>query len=186
MKRLTPLMCGLVLAFGIPAAMAQAPGAPAQGAPTQGGAPAAQSAPGQAPTTQPAPARASFSDEEIENFVEVQPEIEEIRADYSERLVGVTDQEEAAELQSEALEKMVRTVEKNGLDVDTYNSIAFQALKGREVGAGGNGQLACLLNILQGCTLCTTASGQTSGDHNQGQNQSDNLLHNLVPPKNSF
>ncbi|HLW04163.1 MAG TPA: DUF4168 domain-containing protein [Azoarcus sp.] len=124
MKRLTPLMCGLVLAFGIPAAMAQAPGAPAQGAPTQGGAPAAQSAPGQAPTTQPAPARASFSDEEIENFVEVQPEIEEIRADYSERLVGVTDQEEAAELQSEALEKMVRTVEKNGLDVDTYNSIA--------------------------------------------------------------
>lgn len=134
MKRLTPLMCSLVLALGIPAAaMAQAPGAPAQGSPAQGGGPApqggapgagAQSAPGQAPSAQPAPARASFSDEEIEDFVEVQPEIEEIRADYSERLVGVTDQEEAAELQSEALEKMVKTVESNGLDVDTYNSIA--------------------------------------------------------------
>lgn len=110
-KQLTPLMFGLMLAFGASTAMAQ-------GAPNQGAA-------GAPPAAQPAPAQKSFSDEEIQKFADVQPEIEAIRSEYSERLQDVSDPEQAATLQNEAVEKMVESVNQEGLEVETYNSIAI-------------------------------------------------------------
>ncbi|MBA4742330.1 MAG: DUF4168 domain-containing protein [Azoarcus sp.] len=120
-KQLTPLMFALMLAFGASSAMAQ--GAPNQGAPNQGA--PNQGATGAPPAAQPAPTQKSFSDEEIQQFADVQPEIESIRSEYSERLQDVPDPEQAATLQNEAVEKMVETVKEEGLDVETYNSIAI-------------------------------------------------------------
>lgn len=109
MTKITPLLASLMLAFGV-STTAFAQSAP----PPQQGAPAAQSA----------PQSTNFSDAELEKFAEVQPTIETIRADYSQRLLDVNDPEKAASLQTEAVEEMVETVTEAGLEVETYNSIA--------------------------------------------------------------
>jgi hypothetical protein len=109
MKKLTPILASLMLAFGMSSF------AVAQSAPPQGSAPATQAEPGSA----------SFTDEDVQKFAEVQPTIETIRSDYSQRLLEVNDPEKAAELQSEAVQEMVSTVNEVGLDVETYNGIAI-------------------------------------------------------------
>lgn len=113
MNKLTPLLASLLLAFGLSgAALAQnAAPAPAQGAAATQGAAAAPAA--------------SFSDEEVKKFAEVQPTIETIRAEYSQRLLDVNDPEEAASLQTEAVDRMVETVNAIDLPVETYNGIAI-------------------------------------------------------------
>lgn len=70
------------------------------------------------------PGEADISDADLEAFVDVQEDIQEITADYSARLDGVSDPDEAAQLQQEASEMMVEAVEDMGLDVATYNNIA--------------------------------------------------------------
>ena len=112
MKRLTPLMFGLLLAFGV-SGTALAQGSYGQG---QDQAPATQ---GMAPETQ------EFSETDVEKFAEVQPEIEGIRAEYSQRLEGVSDAEKAAQLQNEAGQLMVEAVTDAGLEVETDNNIAI-------------------------------------------------------------
>ena len=111
-KQLTPLMFALMLAFGASTAMAQ-------GTPAQNGTGA------QGTASMPQPQQTSFSDEEIQKFADVQPEIEAIRSEYSERLQDVSDPQQAATLQNEAVEKMVESVNEEGLEVETYNSIAI-------------------------------------------------------------
>ena len=130
MKRLTPLMFGLAMAFGMSgAAIAQGSyDAPDQGAGAQGGAPDAGGAQGGAPAQGGMPGAAEtpdFSEEDLQAFADVQPEIESIRAEYAERLQEASDPEEAAELQNEAGQKMVDTVTDAGLEVETYNNIAI-------------------------------------------------------------
>lgn len=110
MKKLTPLMFSLMLAFGI-AGVANAQSAPANAQPAQQQGMAAE--------------QASFTDEQVEKFAETQPAIEAIRADYSQRLLDVNDPERAAQLQNEAVEQMVETVTEAGLEVETYNRIAL-------------------------------------------------------------
>ncbi|TGG93964.1 DUF4168 domain-containing protein [Natronospirillum operosum] len=70
------------------------------------------------------PGEADISDTDLERFVDVQTDIQEITADYSSRLEGVDDPDEAAQLQQEASQMMVEAVEDTGLDVATYNNIA--------------------------------------------------------------
>ena len=70
------------------------------------------------------PGEAEVTDTDLERFVEVQTDIQEITAEYSARLEGVEDPEEAAQLQQEASQMMVEAVEDTGLDVATYNNIA--------------------------------------------------------------
>ncbi|MCH8551198.1 MAG: DUF4168 domain-containing protein [Natronospirillum sp.] len=70
------------------------------------------------------PGEADISDTDLERFVEVQTDIQEITAEYSARLEGVEDPDDAAELQQEASQMMVEAVEDTGLDVATYNNIA--------------------------------------------------------------
>lgn len=109
MNKLTPLLASLMLAFGVSSV------AVAQSAPTQQ----------TAPPTQAQPQSADFTDQDVEKFAEVQPTIETIRAEYSERLLDVNDPEEAAKLQTEAVQEMVNTVNEIGLEVETYNGIAI-------------------------------------------------------------
>lgn len=111
MNKITPLLASLMLAFGVSTA-AFAQSAP----PPQQGAPAAQA--------QPAPQSSDFTDDDLEKFAEVQPTIETIRADYSQRLLDVNDPEQAASLQTEAVQQMVDKVNEVGLEVETYNGIA--------------------------------------------------------------
>ncbi|MFY0663053.1 MAG: DUF4168 domain-containing protein [Natronospirillum sp.] len=68
---------------------------------------------------------AEFNDQQLELFVDVQSDIEEIRTEYSARLATVEDPEDAAALQEEAGQLMVEAVEDIGLEVATYNNIAF-------------------------------------------------------------
>ena len=72
-----------------------------------------------------------FSDADLEKFVDVQPALEEIREDFTQRLEAADDQEAANQLQQEAGQLMVEAVEQEGLDVDTYNNIAM-ALQSNE------------------------------------------------------
>lgn len=121
MKNVTPLVLGLLLAFGVSG------GATAQGSYGQGQPPSSAQQ-GTPPAGAPAGAAAAasdFSDDDVETFVEVQPDIEEIRAEYSERLQGVEDPTQAAQLQQEAGQRMVETVTEAGLEVETYNNIAI-------------------------------------------------------------
>lgn len=113
MNKLTPLLASMLLAFGISGAAVAQSVSPADNTP-----PAAQQGEAPAATTE-------FTDQDVEKFAEVQPAIEEIRAEYSQRLLDVNDPDEAARLQSEAVERMVETVNEADLAVETYNGIAI-------------------------------------------------------------
>ncbi|MFC3853702.1 DUF4168 domain-containing protein [Salinispirillum marinum] len=66
-----------------------------------------------------------FDENQLSLFVEVQSDIQEIRVEYSERLATIEDPEQATVLQEEAGQLMVDAVEDKGLEVETYNMIAF-------------------------------------------------------------
>ncbi len=67
---------------------------------------------------------ASFSDSELQSFVDVQTDLEAIREEYSARLEETDDQAAVEELQQEANKEMVEVVQSNSLDVNRYNMIA--------------------------------------------------------------
>lgn len=71
------------------------------------------------------PEQTDVSDQELQQFAEAQTEISSIQQDFSARLQGVDDPEEAHELQVEANEKMTDAVEDAGLDVESFNRIAM-------------------------------------------------------------
>lgn len=68
-----------------------------------------------------------FSDDQINQFVDAQDEVMEIRDEYVERIESTDDRDEAMELEQEANEMMVEAVEDTGLTVDTYSAIAQAA-----------------------------------------------------------
>lgn len=78
----------------------------------------------QAPMPETAPA-ADFSDADLQKFADVQDDLEGIRSEYSGRLESTEDPDQAAQLQQEASQKMVQTVQDKGLDVETYSNIAL-------------------------------------------------------------
>jgi len=78
----------------------------------------------QAPMPETAPA-ADFSDADLQKFADVQDDLEGIRSEYSGRLESTEDPDQAAQLQQEASQKMVQTVQETGLDVETYSNIAL-------------------------------------------------------------
>lgn len=115
MKKLTALVFAMFLMTGVSLqAMAQQQ---QQGAPQEG--------------MQQQEMDMDFSDADLEKFVQVQPALEEIREDFTQRLEAADDQEAANQLQQEAGQLMVEAVEQEGLDVDTYNNIAM-ALQSNE------------------------------------------------------
>ena len=79
----------------------------------------------QDPPPPAAPEQTDVSDRELQQFAEAQADISSIQQDFSARLQGVDDPEQAHELQVEANEKMTDAVEDAGLDVESFNRIAM-------------------------------------------------------------
>lgn len=94
----------------------------AQGGQQQGQPPQQQQGYPQQQQYQAAPAE--FSDRDLEKFAQAREGVEKVRANYSEKLGGVQDPDQAQQLQAEATDKMVEHVEDAGLEVTTYNAIA--------------------------------------------------------------
>jgi len=76
-------------------------------------------------TTQPAPAiqASDISDQKLEKFADSLGEIMEIREDFTAKLEKTGDPAEAQQLQQEANEKMMSSVEDNDLSIEEYNAI---------------------------------------------------------------
>lgn len=71
------------------------------------------------------PEQIDVSDQQLQQFADAQVEISSIQQEFSGRLQGVEDPEEAHELQLEANEQMTAAVEDAGLDVESFNQIAM-------------------------------------------------------------
>lgn len=71
------------------------------------------------------PEPVDVSDTELEQFVDAQAGISSIQQDFSQRLEGIEDPEQAHELQVQANEEMIAAVEEAGLDVESFNAIAM-------------------------------------------------------------
>ena len=63
------------------------------------------------------------SDAKLEKVASAYSEIQEIRLDLQDSLAGVTDPNEAQEMQMQAAAAMEEAVQDNGLDVQTYNQV---------------------------------------------------------------
>jgi len=78
-----------------------------------------------APATQPAPVveAADIRDKKLEKFADSLGEIMEIREDFTAKLEKTGDPAEAQQLQQQANEKMMNTVQENDLSIQEYNAI---------------------------------------------------------------
>lgn len=65
-----------------------------------------------------------FSDEELQNFVELQDEIGKVREDYVSQIESAESEDKARELQQKAQTEMVKVIEDAGMTVEGYNAIA--------------------------------------------------------------
>ena len=87
-----------------------------------------------APPAQAQAQAAEIPESALQQFVEAEQKVTEIRTDYQERLNQVVDQPEKAQaVQQEAQEKMVQAVEDTGLAVPEYNQIAQLAIADESV-----------------------------------------------------
>ncbi len=98
---------------------------------TQQGPGGAQQDPGMGGATAPQ----EFDESTLQSFATASVALQDIQEEYADRLDGVQDQEKAIELQREANEKMVSTVEEEGIDVQTYNAIANEMNVDQELNA---------------------------------------------------
>jgi hypothetical protein len=107
MQRMTALISAALLSAGLMSATAHAQQDPA-------------AAPEQPQAAAPA---MDFSDQQLQQFVDISQEIVVISQEYTERLQAAEGEAAQQEVQMEANEKMVEAVEEGGLDVDTFNAI---------------------------------------------------------------
>ena len=77
----------------------------------------------QAPQTAPAMQASDISDKKLEKFAESLDQIMEIRQDFTAKLEKTGDPAEAQQLQQQANEKMLETVQNNELSIEEYNAI---------------------------------------------------------------
>ena len=109
MKRINASLLSLLLSLGL------------------GSAAIAEEATAAQPGTTASPAETAnyqFNDQELEKFAAVQQELEVIREEYGAKLENVEDPKKAQSLQQEASETMTEAVTDEGLDVETYSTIA--------------------------------------------------------------
>lgn len=76
-----------------------------------------------------------FDRQELETFLEARAEVLDIQKEYSNRLQSAEDDQEVADLQSEAREKMAAAVENAGITVEKFNRIAQAAQNDPDVAA---------------------------------------------------
>ena len=79
-----------------------------------------QQDPGMEQSQQPA----DFSDEELQQFVDLQDRIGEIREEYVSQIESAESEDKARQLQQEAQSEMVTAIEDAGMSVQEYNAIA--------------------------------------------------------------
>lgn len=65
-----------------------------------------------------------FNDQELQKFVNAQEGINDVRDEYMEKIESADDQAKAQELQQEANDEMVKVIEGEDMEIETYNSIA--------------------------------------------------------------
>lgn len=75
----------------------------------------------------------SFSDTEVELFVEAQAKIMEIRGEYAELLDQAADRDEAMTLEQEASKLMVNAIKETGMSVAEFSAIAEAAANDMEL-----------------------------------------------------
>ncbi|MFO8141006.1 MAG: DUF4168 domain-containing protein [Marinobacter sp.] len=68
--------------------------------------------------------QANYSDSELNQFVEAQTGVMDVREDYIAKIEAADSQQKAQELQMEANDEMVSVIEEAGMDIPTYNAIA--------------------------------------------------------------
>ena len=76
-----------------------------------------------AQAAQAAQGDAQFSDGDLENFIEAARDLSQIQQDYQPRVQAAGDDQQAAELQSQANAEMVQAIQESGLTVQTYQQI---------------------------------------------------------------
>lgn len=76
-----------------------------------------------------------FSTQELETFVDIESEIQEIGTRYQDRLRNVSDPAEGQALREKMNQEMVEVVNDSSLDVRTYNDIARAAQTDPELAA---------------------------------------------------
>ncbi|GGC98748.1 DUF4168 domain-containing protein [Halopseudomonas salina] len=121
LKTLAAAICLTAFGAAAPSVMAQATGA-------QQGQPAQQNQTQQGMASQPGmagqQAATEISDADLEKFVEASDKVFEIRDEFTEKLNGVDDPQQAQSLQMEAQEEMMEAVTDTGIEVPVYNEIA--------------------------------------------------------------
>ncbi|MFO7787450.1 MAG: DUF4168 domain-containing protein [Halospina sp.] len=110
MIRITSLALALALGLTGAQALAQDYGSGEEG----------QQDPGMEQSQQPA----DFSDEELQQFVNLQDSIGEIREEYVSQIEAAESEDKARQLQQEAQSEMVSAIEDAGMSVQEYNAIA--------------------------------------------------------------
>jgi ribosome-binding protein aMBF1 (putative translation factor) len=79
-----------------------------------------------APATQGAQPAAKVDKETVEAFAIALNAVQEIRSEYSEKIMQAREPAFARELQQESQAEMLEAVEEAGLSVDKYNALATQ------------------------------------------------------------
>ncbi len=70
--------------------------------------------------------------EDIEAFVAAAKEVQEIRADYAEKIRDAQNSE-YKDLREDAVRKMVEAIEDQGIDEETYRGIAYHVKEDKEL-----------------------------------------------------
>jgi hypothetical protein len=96
-------LVALAMAFGAPAAMAQADAAADAGA--------------------TADAETSFTDEQLSTYAETHAKVEALNQDYEGRISGAATPDDKEVLTNEKNQMLSETVQKSGLSVEEYNQI---------------------------------------------------------------
>ncbi len=73
---------------------------------------------------QPAPDQPTFSDQQIQRFVDAYLDIIQIQEQYTGQVQATDSAEEARELQEQANNEMIGAIEENGLSVPEYSEMA--------------------------------------------------------------
>jgi len=73
-----------------------------------------------------------IKDENIAAFIAAAKEVQEIRADYAEKIYS-TEDTDYKELRKQAVDEMVESIENQGLDEKTYRGIAYHAKEDKDL-----------------------------------------------------
>lgn len=103
---------------------------------------------------------ASFTDDQLQGFVEASNAVSDIRLDYMPKLQAATDEAEATELQMQAMTEMQEAVDgTENMDVDLYNQIGRAMQSNPEV----EERIAALVQSMESAPADTTSQTDPQG-----------------------